>query len=110
MTLKKLKAKWKVQEAPTGRYRAFYRRGWPQLLTDKGEGHLLASIKCDTDYVPMWVRDGTHEELTVFLYNYSKGPVHRTCHCLKARFARLEEAKAAVDAFYAKHPDWLPKD
>jgi hypothetical protein len=107
-TLKTIKAKWRVADAPTGRFRSFYDRAWPHLLADNGDGQLVAAIQCDDAYIPTNAKTGNHSELSVLVYNYQDGTQKRTCHRLKARFTRLEEAKAAAEAFFEKYPGWLP--
>lgn len=103
-----MKLKWKVQPAPTGRYRSFDKRGWPQLLTPSDR--VAAFIDCEDSYYPPWVREGRHKELSVIIYDHTNGMQQRKTRRLVARFANLDEAKKAAETFLAAHVDFLPKE
>lgn len=99
-----MKTKWKVQEAPTGRYKSFERRGWPQLLYE--DGKLAASIQCDDDYSFARARIGKHAPLTVLIYDYSLGVKHRKVRKLVRRFDRFDLAKKAAETSLAANPEF----
>lgn len=106
-----LKLKWKVQEAPTGRFRSFERRGWP--MAEFPDGSMAAMISCDDDYIPRDVREGKHSELTLHLADYrDKGPEAAKWCWVKVtqKFKTLNEAKAAAPRVYEKHPELLQKE
>src|ERR1700761_336972 len=95
--------KWQVQEAPTGRYRSFHRRGWPHAsyVTD---GSALARIECDDDYYAPRVKAGNHAPLKLFFANYNVDPVKDGGFKwlkVKGEFATLDEAKAQLDKVIA---------
>ena len=61
---------WRVDPAPTGRYRSFQKRGWPSAHYDDKDERPAAMIQCEDDYDPQDVRAGTHKELTVYVADY----------------------------------------
>jgi hypothetical protein len=104
-----VQVKWKVAEAPTGRYRSFEKRGWPSA-SFKGTDRSAIAIYCDDSYTPQRARDGMHGELMVCIADYSvEGPGFKW-RTLKARFKTLDEAKAAGINALDKHSSFLPKD
>ncbi len=102
-----MKLKWKVQPKPTGRYASFQYRGWPELYSP--EGSILARIHCShVDYSHRVAQQADHGPLTVYVYRYSNG--QRLSDWIRSKFATLSEAKAATEAFFAEHPDYLPSE
>jgi hypothetical protein len=94
------KLKWRVQPAPTGRYRSFERRGWPEAQID---GVIVAMLEAPENYSTR-VLETT--ELRVRVTDRSKaGPF--AWRTLKARPIGVTAAKALVGAFFAAHPEWL---
>jgi hypothetical protein len=109
-----MKFKWKVAPAPTGHYRSFESRSWPSAKYPNGQPALL--IRCETDeYVPSKVKNGDHGVLSVCIAQYY-GKKDRNqlgtfaWRTLKARFATLDEAKAAGEKFLNGHPEYHPKE
>lgn len=100
-----MKYKWKVQPAPTGRYRSFEKRGWP--TADYENGRVAASIECEDDYRPQNAKEGKHSLLTVRIADHSTKPF--TWKKITKRFATLQEAKDAVDEIFKKYPEFLLK-
>jgi len=107
-----MKIKWKVQPAPTGRYRSFEKRGWPSAKLP--DGTLIGYISCKDVYFPADSKSGKHAPLTVHVYNFNPSDEQRKKHggrvhlTLKAHAATLQEAKDRLIAFYAAHPEMLP--
>ena len=102
-----MKIKWKVAEAPTGRYRSFEKRGWPVAIYESG--HYAGYISCADEYYPANVKTGQHAPLTIGLYDYSQGSQNRKSWRFKKEFATLAEAKEGLIDALKKHPDWIPK-
>lgn len=103
-----MKHKWKVGEAPTGRYRSFEKRSWPSAYYTDAQESVCAAIYCDTAYSPSAAKSGQHAELKVCVADHSQVPWKwRT---LAQRFTSLEAAKAAVVAILEKHPHFIPKE
>jgi hypothetical protein len=100
-----MKLKWRVQEVPTGRYRSFQRRGWPNATYP--DGKLAASISCEDDYQPHNVKVGKHAPLKVRVCDYSVTPwCWRT---LKGAFLTLGQAKAAAEDVLERFTEVQPK-
>lgn len=101
-----MKIIWKVRPAPTGRYRSFEKRGWPDAEYEDGQP--AASVSCEDDYIPRDVKTGHHRELTVRIADYSEKPVWGWKR-LKKRFATLQEAKEIVPIFLKQYPNFVPE-
>lgn len=104
-----VQVKWKVAEAPTGRYRSFEKRGWPSASFKSNDRPAIA-IYCADSYTPANVKEGRHAELMVNIADYSVEGQGFKWRTLKARFKTLDEAKAAGIRALEAHPDFLPKD
>lgn len=98
--------KWRVQPAPTGPYRSFETRGWPQLFAS--DETLLATILGPSDYT---AQEAKRDDLvlTVRIYDYSQGAQNRKTRISKQTFRTMQEAKNLVARMFARHPDWLPE-
>lgn len=101
--------KWKVQPAPTGPYASFHPRGWPMGYHPNGAAAVL--LTCETEYVPLLVRTGRHEPITVRVAEWHSPEERKakggfTWRKLKGTCATLEEAKACAQAFYDRHRDF----
>ena len=98
------KIKWKVEEPPTGRYRAFQHRGWPSALYP--DGSTCADIQCVDEYMPYWVKTGNHSELSLRVLDRSEAS--QKWRVLKAKFTTFDQAKEGLSEFINKHPEYLP--
>jgi hypothetical protein len=108
-----MKLFWKVADKPTGRYRSFDSRAWPNAWWGKPEaGSIAALLSCTDEYVPALVREGKHAPITITVchYNHPEAGNSSKRFRLKKQAATLDEAKQMVQAFYDSHPDWLPKE
>lgn len=102
---------WRVQPEPTGRWRSFQLRGWPQAHVGRN-GKLLAMLGCEQDYSPRRAREGNHDPLTIRVchHRHPKMPQSWVVFVLGRKAKTLDEAKAIVEEFYERHPLWLPKE
>lgn len=103
-----MKIKWKVQEAPTGPYKSFHRRGWP--LANFEDGSYAATLHCDDYYAPSRVRNGVHSpiKVTVALHGRKEEGKGLITAQLKQTAETLGEAKSMVREFYKKYPEHMP--
>ncbi|CAN7600875.1 hypothetical protein [Bosea sp. LjRoot237] len=104
------KIKWRVDEAPTGPYRSFFKRGWPSASYHSGDP--AARIACDQGYRPADAKSSDHPPLLVHIAEW----FDREGQCqsfkwrkLKGTFATLSDAKAAAERFIEAHPEYGPK-
>lgn len=105
-----MKLKWYVDPAPTGPYRTFQRRGWPQCFSgnpDKEDCELLATIvNLDGDsYDPYYARAITLR-LKVRIHFKAAGKEHSGLS--KEQFSSIAEAKAWLKTFYKTNPKFYP--
>lgn len=110
----KLKIVWRVEPAPTGRYRSFEKRSWPTAYYDKNKEYYAASIFCKTEYDPAKVKAGNHAPLFLKIADYSKpsNPETRSGWSIAtpARgFNTLSELKKWFEDFIKAHPAIRPK-
>lgn len=106
------KLKWRVDAPPTGRYRSFFKRGWPKALY-KGTDHLAGGIECvdpDESYAPYKVKNNDHPPLKVYAYDYSQGVQNRRYVRYKPEVATLEEAKALLEKVIEQNPHFALKE
>lgn len=107
---------WRVQEAPTGRYRSFSERGWPKASYGTADGPAAAMIRCEDEYVPSRVRTGDHAPLDVYVAHWSKTEEQRQRHGgfrwrkLKDRAATLQEAKDLAARAVELFPYLMPEE
>lgn len=99
-----MKLKWKVSEAPTGRYRSFEFRHWP--TAERGD-KMAVSLSCKNDYVPAAVKVGNHEPIRIYIAEYKIGVPGFSWRQLREPAKTLKEAKARAQAFCDAHPDWF---
>ena len=107
--------KWKVAPNPTGRYRSFEHRHWPDAEYANGE-RPAAAIYCgarwsadyDTEYTPERARTGEHAPLRVRIACYDTTPWKWKTH--KQLCATLDEAKALAEKFLTDHPELRPPE
>lgn len=106
------KIKWVVQPPPTGRYRSFFDRGWPSAhyVGTKDEKPAFM-IRCKTDYKPHRVKSGDHEELKLYIADWSdKTDGAFKWKLLKRRFATLAELKATIPDILEKLSGFSPEE
>ena len=99
--------KWQTQPAPTGRYKAFDKRGWPHADFN-GTEFTAAAIYCDDDYRPSNAKLGHHAPLTVRVADYRADGKSWEWRTMKNRPATLDEAKKQAAQFFEKNTHWLP--
>lgn len=100
-----MKLKWKVEDAPTGQYRSFAKRGWPSAYLP--DGRPAFSISCDDAYEPRRVRDGDHAELKINVADWSEEAGTFVWKTIKRRAATLAEAKEIAAKFLEQSPHVL---
>lgn len=103
-----MKYRWKIAEAPTGRYRSFYKRAWPRAFYSNDKQSPAAMITCEETYRSVDAKSGKHPPLRVSIAEHSVTPWR--WRRLTESFETLDKAKAAVDAFLSRNPDWMPKE
>jgi glutamine amidotransferase-like uncharacterized protein len=101
-----MKLIWRVQPVPTGRYRSFEKRGWPEATFDNQDKTPAAMIACEVDYKISIAKSGNHPELTVRVRVPSE--TSWKWATLKKRAANMREAKDLVDLFYKANPQYIP--
>lgn len=109
-----MKLKWRVQPAPTGRYRSFEFRGWP-TATYAGSDELAAvAIDCEDDYVPADARAGSHGPLTIRLAQWYSAEERGDRAAFQwrtvvAKASTLQEAKETAHRILNDRPDFWPE-
>lgn len=108
----KTKIKWKVSEAPSGPYRSFSKREWPDAWYE--DESACAAIYCDEEYEPSNVKTGNHPELTLRIAMWLKESERDNRGAfewrrLKMKFKSLKDAKAALLPFLKVHPEYMPE-
>jgi len=98
-----IKYAWKVQSAPTGRYRSFERRGWPSAETPDGD--TIAMLACKDEYTPYRVRTGDHAPIRLMI-RVPKGNGQWGWGTFQHDFASMDEAKEFLKNYLARHPDY----
>ena len=107
---KPIKLKWKVMPQPTGPYKSFQPRGWPQAYYPDGN---IAGTITNTEgqrYSPYMVRDNSHAPLKVIVYDYSEGVQKRKHYSSKNTFATVNDAKDALARIIDQNPHFVPKE
>lgn len=115
---KAVKLKWTVAPAPTGRYRSFEKRGWPQCRYVLPPSHddafrPAASISSDTEYTPDAAKTGLDSwgdpvvlVVRIAVHNERSFEWKR----VKQSFNTLEAAKAAAEHLIQANPSFWPKE
>ncbi len=103
--------KWKVDPEPTGRYRSFDRRGWPDAHYKNKSEDVAARIRCEDEYYPRNVKSGNHKPLKVYVADWSRSPKGTSFIWLKIKgeFKTLKEAKEAAEKIIEKYEHIKPK-
>ena len=99
-----MKITWKVDEAPTGRYRSFQKRSWPTATY--ADGKIAAQIYADQSYTGHESRR-TDLELAVSIADYSVTPWK--WHRMAKRSPSIQHAKDFVLGVLAVKSEWMPK-
>ena len=94
-----MKARWKVQPAPTGKFRSFHVREWPQY--EREDDRLLGFISCEDGYDVNVAKSGEHRVLSLWITG------SRRSNFKIGEATTLAEAKAEVEAYCCKHADRL---
>lgn len=102
-----MRLKWKVGEAPTGRYRSFAHRSWPMAYDMDNPDKVIAYIVCEDSYVPRDAEDGRHAPLTIRVACYSDREVGFDWKALKGQSATLKEAKERAWRFAQANPSFF---
>lgn len=99
---------WRVQPAPTGRYRSFEKRGWPDASYDDADESPAAMITSEDAYAPSRIKTGEHAELIVHIADWSIPPSFKWRQA-KKRCKTLAEAKALAQAIIDANPTFRPR-
>jgi hypothetical protein len=95
--------KWRVNEPPTGMYRSFAHRGWPEADYRDGRTAVCLYATDGRDYAPRLRGDDVVGlELRIRFVDYRTGHVWRT---LKATAKTLAEAKKIAEDVLTAHPE-----
>lgn len=101
-----MKYKWKVEPIPTGRYRSFERRGFPDAEYNDERGSPAASIDSSEDY-EYDPKIKIYKELILRVADHSVTPWK--WRKLVKRFKTIQEAKDGFEIFIGHHPEFMPK-
>lgn len=102
-----IKIKWKVNTAPSGLYRSFHDRSWPDA--EYLDGSICAAISCSDAYTPARARgEQKHGELTLRIADHSKTPL--VWRKVSVRFNSLSELKKELLHILKKHDQFPPKN
>lgn len=104
-----MKVVWRVDPPPTGRYRSFERRAWPQASYGK-DGKPAAFLDSTDEYEPSKVRTGEHAPISITICHHQHPNRGNSWALLKlkATAKTLAEAKSMVAQLIAKHPEYSP--
>lgn len=104
-----MKVVWRVDPPPTGRFRSFERRAWPQASYGKN-GKPAAFLDSPDEYEPSKVRTGNHAPISITIchHQHPNRGNSWTLLKLKATAKTLEEAKSMVAQLIAEHPEYQP--
>lgn len=102
---------WRVDPAPTGKWKSFERRAWPEMWVNDGSGTMLAQIVEQTgeSYRPTY-RAATDLALKVRVYkfraNLETGKAERSSLISTLSFKSIADAKAWAEKVHNLHPEW----
>lgn len=107
--MKNLKIKWVVDPAPTGPYRSFQKRGWPNAhYVETSDEKPCAAIYCEDNYYPRDAKSGNHKELTLRIMDWSgEYPKWRT---YETKFKTLHDVKIALPLILDKFQGVIPRE
>jgi len=109
-----MKLKWRVAPVPTGRYRSFEDRMWPEAMYRNEDESAAARMTCEHEYKPQDVRDGNHGPLTLYVAHWFD-PAERGTRAafewrrVKIECATLDEAKVLAQAILDDRPHFWPE-
>ena len=92
--------RWFVDQHRPGQFDPDYRRHWPRAHAGHIGKPVVLRILCDDPYVPEWVRDETHEPLTVQMTDCRGFRLGWRWVTVGTGFRTLAEAKRAGEEFY----------
>ena len=104
-----MKLYWKIEPAPTGRYRSFDKRGWPAAYYDKELNQPAALIQCIDEYKPSNTKTGSHAPLTILIADwYASETAGFKWRKAKQTFPSLDLAKVYVLSLLEARPTFHP--
>lgn len=107
--MNKIKLKWYVQPAPTGRYRSFERRAFPSAdYIGFPRALAAASLHCKDDYVPADVKVGNHAEITIRVAMWNKETNGFNWVKIEQKAKTVKEAKQVAEDFINSNPECQP--
>lgn len=101
---------WKVSPEPTGRYRSFQKRDWPDASYEDGKH--AGSIECDEEYCPADIKAGKTFELRLSFADYSEGSESLGAwkrKTFKKRFSTIGECKKFLKEYFVAKPEVMPE-
>lgn len=100
---------WRVDPAPTGRYRSFQRREWPTAWY-KDANKPAFFLECADDYEPQAVKTRLHAPIYVVVCHHNHPKAGNSWARLRMRepFKTLADAKAACLAVLIEKPEIAP--
>ena len=102
-----MRIKWRVAEPPTGRYRAFAKRGWPcGEINDRP----AVMLRCEDAYVPARVKTGDHAPITIYVADWGSYERGFKWRLLKKSALTLNEAKEIASKFLAANTGFWEQD
>ncbi len=101
-----MKYKWKVQEALTGRYKSFEKRGFPEAWYENGD--IAALMSSESDYDPRDVKLGEYKPITLRIADHSIKPWK--WRKITGEYKTIQDAKDAFERILIKHPEISPKE
>jgi hypothetical protein len=109
--MSKIKLKWHVQPAPTGHYRSFESRGFPDAdYANLPKALAAVSLSCKDEYIPSDVKIGKHSEITIHIAFWHEDKKGFDWKQLKSKAKTLKEAKEIAENFINAYPQVQPKE
>lgn len=99
-----MKLFWKVGEAPTGRYRSFFKRSWPMAYFDKDHDFAAVLIDYEESYTTALAKSEDIGEIKIRVAIPTPGGSFNWA-LLKKRAKNLKEAKEFAAEFFEQHPE-----
>lgn len=109
--MSKVKLKWYVQPAPTGRYRSFAPRGFPSAdYKNLSRPYAAVLLHCKDDYIPSSVKIGKHSEITIRIAIWEEQGRGFDWVKLEQTAKTVSEAKQIAEDFINNNPSVQPKE